>query len=189
MIYDTSRATSCFVSTYKARLRSTRNQQAVGPTHVAMRVQVSTFAASLLLFVRPSFCSPWRRAGRPFADREAPSYSADNTVETAPPPSQRHSSSSPSNPVPGDVSEVLLRTKAWLKDAADPSTFDELACSDEAISSWTDRCDDLAGSEDHKMQLATLLTICQHRRSSKANVPVECVEWLDERGPLDTCVE
>lgn len=158
-----------------------------------MRARASSLGVSLLLLTTPAVCSPWRVAERFKTSEVLASHSAETSAQATTPsspstPSPPNLLSSSSDP-PSDSAEVLLLTKAWLNAAADPSRLYKLACSEEATSSWTDNCDSLAGSEHRKMQMAALLTICQHQRTSRASVPEECTEWLQARGAIEPCVE
>ena len=154
-----------------------------------MRAGVPSLGISLLLLTTPAVCSPWRVAERFKSSGHSSETAAQATISSSPSsPLHMNSASSPSQPL-ADSAEVLLLTKAWLNAAADPSQLYKLACSDEATSSWTDDCDSLAGSEHRKMQMAALLTICQHQRTSRTSVPEECSEWLQGRGAVEPCVE
>lgn len=149
-------------------------------------------AALFLLSALPSSCSAWRIADRFRANAELGAH------QTATPLAQQNRQPSRTSlhdalPLPSapssDPIEVLLLAKEWLAAAADPSKLFKLACTDEAVDSWMDRCDVVAASEPLKIQMATLLTICQHQRVSKASVPTECTDWLEGVSDVVACSE
>jgi hypothetical protein len=180
----------CSPHTHSHYCTSSSSSQAV-----SMRL-VKVYKLSLaLLLASPASCSPWRKA----RSRQEESNSAilnaygtayDATVSLSP---SSLDTPLPLSDTPADLtpthSEVLSRVHAWLEEAADPSSNFLIACTSDALRSWTDRCDSLAGSEIKQKRLAAMLTICQHESSSKLAVPTECRNWLDGRANVDECLE
>lgn len=158
-----------------------------------MRYNASSLAgAAFLLFsIFSSTCAAWRISDRFRANAELASSPASPPApqNTLPSRASRHDALFWPSAPPPDPFDVLLLTKEWLAAAADPSQLFKLACTSDATSSWIDHCDVVAASEDLKMQMATLLTICQHQRVSKASVPTECTEWLEGLSGIVACSE
>lgn len=167
-----------------------------------MKLVTAALAVLLLLHTAPVCCSPWRKAhpdsdqgvNKALAKKQAPHRSTQPSHEpaTASPSSLSSLSASLSDTdtsSSGNAFEVLQRMTAWLKQASDPSSAHKLSCSSDALSTWTDDCDALSASEEHRTQLSALLTICHHQRNSKASIPIDCLEWLQGNLEVDTCVE
>lgn len=162
-----------------------------------MKFVTAALAVLLLHHTAPACCSPWRRS-QPDSDQGVnKALARKQASHRSPQPSHEPTSSSslsPSlsdtdTPSSGNAFEVLQRMTAWLKQASDPSSLHKLSCSSDALSSWTDDCDALSASEENRIQLSALLTICHHQRNSKASIPIDCLEWLQGNVEVDTCVE
>lgn len=141
--------------------------------------------AVLLLFSTPSRCSIWRRpepAGTPARS------ALDTVTHHNPQTSDRSLSTTHHNP--SNPSELSPQSAAaWLQQASDPAHVFKLGCTEDDTSGWVDNCDILASSQQHKLQLSALLTVCQLQSSTQAHIPLECRAWLDGQAEVGRCIE
>lgn len=63
----------------------------------------------------------------------------------------------------------------WLQSVSSPS-YD---CRED---SWTTNCNRLSSSEDARARLALMLTLCDLEKLQMAQLPQECLEWIDSNG-------
>lgn len=155
-----------------------------------MKLAAPVLIALLLSLIEAAYASPWRKAQSNAAagsEKNAVTQKAASqlSAQSVHSPSALHADSSASP----DSHQVLPQMTAWLKQASDHSSLHKFDCSSDALSGWTSDCDALSVSEEHRSQLAALLTVCHHQRNSKAAIPIECLQWLRTAVEVDNCIE